>query len=83
MKQKHVRPFLIRLDPYISVGVPVSHKWAIPVPHYERLSAILEGMSFEDAKAKYPEIGRLPTDLAAEKREGEERGAGRTATDLD
>ena len=54
---------LIRLDPYIPVGVPITHRFAVPVPHYERLSTILKGMSYQDAKAAYPEISRLLQNL--------------------
>jgi len=50
---------LIELDPYIPVGVPISHKRALPIPHYERLSTILKGMPLEDAAETYPEIARL------------------------
>ena len=50
---------LVRLDPFIPVGVPITHRFAVPVPHYERLSTILKGMSFEEAKLAYPEIRRL------------------------
>lgn len=57
---------LIRLDPYIPVGVPVTHRFAVPIPHYERLSIILKGMSFRDAKEAYPEIRRLLENLGAE-----------------
>ena len=54
---------LIRLDPYIPIGFPISHRFAVPVPHYERLSVILKGMSYEEAKSRYPEIGRLLENL--------------------
>lgn len=57
---------LIRLDPYIPVGVPISHKFAVPIPHYERLSTILKGMSFQDAKVAYPEIRRLLENLGTD-----------------
>lgn len=73
-KSERPEELLIRLDPFIPVGVPVSHKWAVPAPHYERLSTILKGMPFEDARTKYPEIGRLLADLAEEGPEGEEPG---------
>lgn len=54
---------LIRLDPYIPIGFPITSKFGVPIPHYERLSTILKGMSFRDAKLTYPEIGRLLENL--------------------
>lgn len=59
---------LIRMDPYIPIGFPISHKRALPIPHYERLSTILKGMSFEEAKSTYREIDRLLANLAGDAR---------------
>ena len=65
---------LIRLDPYIPIGVPVTHRFGVPITHYERLSTILTGMSYQDAKLAYPEIRRLlqnlGTDVARDKGQG-------------
>lgn len=57
--QETPEALLVRLDPFIPVGVPVSHRHALPIPHYERLSVILKGMSLEEAAEAYPEVGRL------------------------
>jgi hypothetical protein len=59
---------LIRMDPYIPIGFPISQKRALPIPHYERLSTILKGMSFEEAKSAYPEIDRLLANLGGNAR---------------
>jgi len=54
---------LTRLDPYIPIGVPITHRFGVPITHYERLSTILKGMSYQDAKLAYPEIRRLLQNL--------------------
>ena len=58
---------LIRLDPFIPIGEPITHRFGVPITHYERLSTILKGMSYQNAKLAYPEIERLLKALQAER----------------
>ncbi len=62
---------LIRLDPFIPIGTPISRRHAVPIIHYERLSTILKGMSYQDAKSTYPEIRRLLRNLGQDAAESE------------
>lgn len=63
---------LIRLNPYIPIGFPITSKFGVPIPHYDRLSTILKGMSLQDAKLAYPEIGRLLQNLGKDVAQGGE-----------